>query len=354
MFRFFSILIIFLSIELFANVGSVVAINGEASLIREGKNYNLKKEFIILKHDEIKTKKSSKVQLFFNDETIITIGENSSLQVYDYLYDEKNNDSKAEFSMFKGTFKTISGKIGKIAPEKFILKTKGASIGIRGTQIEFDLNEDREIVSCTEGVITITLLSSNKQIILKAGESLLIEMKSKQTKKINNGIVSNAFSFDNIKSLKIDKKYDSWISEKESIRYSLENAFSKGHKVEYNTTELKGTIEEKTDGLSSFDKTNASFDLSIDFGKNRNDNPVEGEIIINTKSATSKTRNLVGNINNSNEIEMTHEVGDVIEDVIGTLKIKNTNLDVEGKNLEFKSFSQKEKILIEEVKFEPK
>ena len=110
--------------SLFANVAKVVALKGDASVVRNNTTIKLDGNSIIEKQDVITTKDNTKVQLLFKDETIISIGENSSFQVNDYLYDEKNQKFEAKFNMFKGTFRTITGKIGKLAPDKFNLETK--------------------------------------------------------------------------------------------------------------------------------------------------------------------------------------------------------------------------------------
>ena len=134
--------LIFFSTSLFANVAKVVALKGNASIIRQGATIELTRESLLLKHDQITTKDNTKVQLLFQDETIISIGKNSSFQISDYLFDEKSKKYEAKFDMFKGTFKTITGKIGKLSPKNFNLKTKTASIGIRGTQIVMSLSVD--------------------------------------------------------------------------------------------------------------------------------------------------------------------------------------------------------------------
>jgi hypothetical protein len=300
--------------------------------VRDSNSIKLTRESNILKNDEIITSSNAKVQLFFNDETIITIGKNSSFKVYDYIYDEKNSNNNLDFSMIKGSFKIISGAIGKINPNNFKLRTKTAAIGIRGTQIQLNLNGKYEIISCLEGSIIITLISSKEDIILSVGESIIIDIQSREVKKINNAKVVNIYSFDEIKKVRLDKTYDKFLNEKESVSYAIEDAFSKGHKVEYKASVLEGTIEEKNDGLSSFDTSNATFDLSIDFGKERDDNPVNGFISIDTAKHTSKTQNLIGNINKLNKINMTYEVREngvfVTKNASGNLEFNNSNLDI--------------------------
>jgi len=204
------ITLLFLSPSLFANVAKVVALKGNATIVREGTSIKLTRTAIIKKHDEIITKDNTKVQLLFKDETIISIGKNSSFQVENYLFDEKNKKFEAKFDMFKGTFKTITGKIGKKAPKNFILKTKTASIGIRGTQIVMNLLKDNEQIFCTEGKILVTTLDSKISSFVNAGEFVSLDnsksikidvkkIKPNELKKINKNItIQNNLATDKI------------------------------------------------------------------------------------------------------------------------------------------------------------
>ena len=112
------ILLIFFVNILFANVGKVVSLKGEANIIRNNKTFQVTRNTFLKEKDLLITKNNSKVQILFKDETIISIGKNSSFKINDYLFENKDN-VKAEFSMIKGVFRTITGKIGKIAPQNF-------------------------------------------------------------------------------------------------------------------------------------------------------------------------------------------------------------------------------------------
>ena len=207
--KFILITLLLFTSSLFANVAKVVALKGDASIVRNDTTIKLDGNSIIEKQDVIITKDNTKVQLLFKDETIISIGENSSFQVNDYLYDEKNQKFEAKFDMFKGTFRTITGKIGKLAPEKFNLETKSASIGIRGTQIVMNLSKDNEQIFCTEGKILVTNLTSKESSFVNSGEFVSLDstntkidvkkIKPNDLKIINNTItIQNNLATDTI------------------------------------------------------------------------------------------------------------------------------------------------------------
>lgn len=158
----------------YAQVAKVVALNGEANIQRGEKSIALSLDSLIEENDVINTSDNTKLQIIFSDETIITIGKNSTFAVNDFIFDEKQSEYKAEFSLLKGTFRTITGKIGKIAPDKFKLKSKSSSIGIRGTQILSQVEISGDTIFCTEGRIVITSAFTGQTIQLQAGEYIQI------------------------------------------------------------------------------------------------------------------------------------------------------------------------------------
>ncbi|WP_419770236.1 MAG: FecR domain-containing protein [Candidatus Marinarcus sp.] len=169
------ILLTLFSVFLFANVAKVVAFKGDAFIIRDNKEIKLELGSIILKNDAIKTQDNTKVQIIFTDNTIITVGKNSQLNVNNYIYDEQNKEYNANFGLLKGTFRTITGKIGKIAPNKFKLSSKTSSIGIRGTQILSNIQISGDTIFCTEGQIDIVSKTTGETVTLTAGEFIQIK-----------------------------------------------------------------------------------------------------------------------------------------------------------------------------------
>lgn len=134
------------------DIGKVSVVNGDANIERGGKEIKVTVGLILHAKDIVKTTNNSKVQLIFKDRTIITIGKDSALNIEDYVYDTvKPQNSQTKFNFFKGAFKTITGKIGKLNKKKFKLKTSSASIGIRGTIVI----GNQDTVACLQGGISV-------------------------------------------------------------------------------------------------------------------------------------------------------------------------------------------------------
>lgn len=87
----------------------------------------------IYENDIIKTFRKSTVQIRLNDNTIIKIGQKSTLNVEKYLYDTSNKgNNAANLKIENGSFQIKTGNIGDEAPNNFKVKTKFSMIGIRG------------------------------------------------------------------------------------------------------------------------------------------------------------------------------------------------------------------------------
>lgn len=89
--------------------------------------------FKIQESDTIKTFRKSTVQIRLNDNTIIKIGQKTTLNIEKYLYDTQNKGSNAaNLKIENGTFQIKTGNIGDDAPKNFTIKTKFSTIGLRG------------------------------------------------------------------------------------------------------------------------------------------------------------------------------------------------------------------------------
>ncbi|MDD2448358.1 MAG: FecR domain-containing protein [Sulfurimonas sp.] len=151
-----AIILMLTSSLLFAkSVGTITALKGKALISRDGTEIVAKLGAGLEEKDTLTTKKEGQVQIIFDDETIITVGNNSSFSINEYLYEESKAPS-AQFGLFSGAMRTITGKIGKMAPENFKVKTKTATIGIRGTNFTVVANQDGSSnIYCTLGAISV-------------------------------------------------------------------------------------------------------------------------------------------------------------------------------------------------------
>ncbi len=148
------LLLMVISLTLWANIGNVMAIKGSADINRDSQRINATNGMVLLKGDEVLTSDKSRVQVMLKDSTIITIGASSSFSFEEFKFDG-TQDSAISMRANRGFFRSVTGKIGKLAPERFKVKTASATIGIRGTDFSGEIFEGREVFKCYKGAIFI-------------------------------------------------------------------------------------------------------------------------------------------------------------------------------------------------------
>ena len=152
------ILLLLLHVTLFASIGTIAAMRGDVKIERNAQKIEAKIGTKIEKKDTILTQKKSKAQVIMMDETVITIGSESI-----YSFNDYGNDH-AQMKIKKGFFRAITGKIGKIAPEKFKIKTRSATIGIRGTHFSGLIENGHEIIQCIRGKIIVDTAAKSYEV----------------------------------------------------------------------------------------------------------------------------------------------------------------------------------------------
>jgi N-acetylneuraminic acid mutarotase len=146
---------------LYGSAGKITTLSGDITITRDGKLIKGAPNAAIEEKDSIVSKASSSAQLLFSDGTAVSIGANTNFKVQEFLFEEGGSGkSSAKFGVSEGAFKAITGRIGKISPDKFKLETRTATIGIRGTRFLAIIPADPqqpETVACTQGRISLTL-----------------------------------------------------------------------------------------------------------------------------------------------------------------------------------------------------
>ena len=166
------LLMFVMSVFVFASIAQVTAVRGEANIEREGKKIPIKFGTQIEQSDNIITSATAKLQVRFEDGTIITVGKDSNISMKDYKFDPaKKENNKASFGIEKGLFKVVTGGIGKMNPEKFKLKTQTATMGIRGTELSInDKGPEGTVVGCSQGAISVTSNDTGASVPVPAGQ----------------------------------------------------------------------------------------------------------------------------------------------------------------------------------------
>ena len=152
-----------------ADIGNIMALKGKAHVQRGiSRLLSAKAGMSLFQGDKIITKARTRVQVILKDNTIITIGSNSNFEFDTFIYDGTKK-SKLKVKARRGFFRSVTGKIGKLAPERFTVETSSATIGIRGTDFSVNISTDAEIYKCYQGAIRVFISDTFQDLI--AGEA---------------------------------------------------------------------------------------------------------------------------------------------------------------------------------------
>lgn len=116
------------------NIAIIKDLQGSVKIKRGAKVILAQKSDNLHIGETLITSANSRIGVIFKDGSVLSLGEKSSLKitVFEFVPISKKFDFKLKLD--KGTVLFESGKIGKLAPEKFELQVPDGTIGIRGTK----------------------------------------------------------------------------------------------------------------------------------------------------------------------------------------------------------------------------
>ncbi len=131
-----------------APVGSVVSLEGIATARDiKGVLRSLTLDAPIFLHDTLLTGKGSAMKAMLIDDSTLAQGENSEIMIEEYLFDpESTANNNCTLRVVTGVFRVFTAKITDQNPEKFHVKTRMATIGIRGCELGFRVTDTDEDV----------------------------------------------------------------------------------------------------------------------------------------------------------------------------------------------------------------
>jgi len=129
----------------------------------------LKKGTEVYSGDAITTT-DGRIQIRFSDGAYLALQPNTLFKVDQYAYEGKSDGKeKASYALVKGGLRTITGAIGKVNKQNYEIRTPTATIGIRGTSLGAESDENGTTVSVYNGLVSVS--SQGGSVTLSRGQS---------------------------------------------------------------------------------------------------------------------------------------------------------------------------------------
>jgi hypothetical protein len=115
-------------------IGLVVALRGKVVAVSatDGQR-GLAVQSDIYLEDTIKTGGRGRVQMMFDDHTLVSLGPNSDMQISNYQWDPEKKTGEMKTQVNEGVFRIMGGAITQSSPDNFKTETPAGTIGIRGS-----------------------------------------------------------------------------------------------------------------------------------------------------------------------------------------------------------------------------
>ena len=115
--------------------GNVIYSHGTVKAQSNGQSRLLAKGDPVCVGETIVTAESGMAQIRMVDDAMIAVRPETQMEIDKYAYSGTENDASL-ISLFKGSSRFITGKLGKLHPQFDLIRTPNATIGVRGTDHE--------------------------------------------------------------------------------------------------------------------------------------------------------------------------------------------------------------------------
>jgi hypothetical protein len=115
-------------------IAQVKTVSGDAAILRGGSRLPVKIGDPIYEKDTIETGDGASIGLTFIDNTVMSAGPDSEIDMAEYRFDSNNFNGAMLADVHKGTVTMVSGDIARSSPGAMRIRTPAAMLGVRGTR----------------------------------------------------------------------------------------------------------------------------------------------------------------------------------------------------------------------------
>ena len=123
------------------SAGSLRKKKGEVLIERQGGTVKAEDGTPVYPSDTVRTGVDGSVGIIFRDNSRISLGPNSRLDLKKFAFDPAQKRFSMVNRLAKGTATFVSGKMTKLSPESVVLETPSSTIGVRGTTYHVKVDE---------------------------------------------------------------------------------------------------------------------------------------------------------------------------------------------------------------------
>jgi len=152
-----------------AGIGSpVIVVNTVTGTLKTQEPRELRVGVDVFAHETVRTAEQSTARIVFEDQTKLEIGARSEVVLDRFVYDPNRSNSEVAVSIAKGIARFTTGVL---AHESYKISTPTATIGVRGTTLDTQVDERGTWVYVENGSVTVT--ANGATVVVNAGQATL-------------------------------------------------------------------------------------------------------------------------------------------------------------------------------------
>jgi hypothetical protein len=130
------------AVAAYANdVGQIKTVRGAVHVERDGQRLAAAPGMNVRQSDTLVTGADGAVGVTFLDNSLLSAGPGSVLEIERYSFDSTTHIGQFDASLKKGTLAVVSGKIVKQSPGAMRVRTPSSVMGVRGTEFVVRVDE---------------------------------------------------------------------------------------------------------------------------------------------------------------------------------------------------------------------
>ncbi len=124
--------------------GIIKTAKGTATIERGGQKLPASVGASIESRDRIVTGAESAIGITLRDNTMLSAGPNSTLDLNKFAFDSTTHAGEMDASIKRGTLAVISGKLAKANPDAVRFSSPSVTLGVRGTEFVLEAGQTGE------------------------------------------------------------------------------------------------------------------------------------------------------------------------------------------------------------------
>jgi hypothetical protein len=137
-------------------IGTISDVENDAQIISASGSTTAAVGLAVHMKDQLRTGADGRLQVTFQDHTVLTLGEDASIVIDRYVFDPDRGVGEALLHATQGAFRFAAGQLKDVRNKTITVSTPVAEIGVRGTEFWGGPIDDQYGVLLIEGEVTVS------------------------------------------------------------------------------------------------------------------------------------------------------------------------------------------------------